>query len=203
MDDNEEAAAAAREPAALAVAPEDLHLAGAPLHDDQRGTTAAVGLNVPALAATARAQRLDERNVAAETARQQDELRLYREDIAPFRAEQPRLREDFNRGGGRGARRQAERRALRVNGASSGSDRSMASSCGSLRGQPHGQYQAGVNVPDAAFTPSHRALVQVQRALREEARLAGPSRVVMGSWTGTPFVRRTSPKMDGRLGFLY
>ena len=42
-------------------------------------------------------------------------------------------------------------------------------------------------MPDAVFTPSHRALVQVQRALREEARLAEPSRVVMGSCTGTPF----------------
>ena len=73
MDDHEEA----RESAALAEAPEDLNMAGATLHDDQRGTTAAVGLNVPALAATARAQRLDERNTAAETARQQDELRRY------------------------------------------------------------------------------------------------------------------------------
>ena len=161
MDDNEEAAAAAREPAALAEAPEDLNLAGATLHDDQRGTTAADGLNVPALAATAQAQRHHERNAVAETARQQDELRRYREDIAPFRTDQPRLREDFNRGGGRGARRQAERRALRVNGiVSSCSERSMASSRGSLREQPHDQYQAGVNVPDAAFTPSHRALVQ-------------------------------------------
>ena len=44
-------------------------------------------------------------------------------------------------------------------------ERSMASSRGSLRGQPHGQYHAGVNVPDAAFTPSHCALVQVQTAL--------------------------------------
>ena len=160
MDDHEETAAAARDPAALAEAPEDLNMAGATLHDDQRGTTVAVGLNVPALAATARAQRLDERNAAAETARQQDELRRYRQDMAPLRPDQPRLREDFNRGGGRGARRQAERRALRGNGVSSGSERSMASSRGSLRGQPHGQYHAGVNVPDAAFTPSHRALVQ-------------------------------------------
>jgi len=165
MDDNEEAAAAAREPVALAVAPEDLNLAGAPLHDDQRGTTAAVGLNVPAPAATARAQRQHERKAAAETARQQDELLRYREDIAPFRPDLPLFREDFNRGGGRGARRQAERRALRVNGVSSGSERSVASSRGSVRGQPHGHYQAGVNVPDAAFTPSHRALVQVQKAL--------------------------------------
>ena len=110
MDENEEAAAAAREPAALAEAPEDLNMAGATFHDDQRGTTAAVGLNVPALAATARAQRHHERNAAAETAREQDELRRYGEDIAPFRTEQPRLREDFYRGGGRGARHQAERR---------------------------------------------------------------------------------------------
>jgi hypothetical protein len=187
MDDHEEAAAAAREAAALAEAPEDLNMAGATLHDDPRGTTVAAGLNVPALAATARALRLDERNAAAETARQQDELRRYRQDMAPLRPDQPRLREDFNRGGGRGSRRQAERRAGRGNGVSSGSERSMASSRGSLRGQPHGQYNAGVNVPDAAFTPSHRCLVQVQRALREEARLAEPSRVVMGSWTGTPF----------------
>ena len=41
---------------------------------------------------------------AAETARQQDELRRYRQDMAPLRPDQPRLREDFNRGGGRGAR---------------------------------------------------------------------------------------------------
>jgi len=34
MDDNEVAAAAARDPAALAAAPEDHDLAGAPLHDD-------------------------------------------------------------------------------------------------------------------------------------------------------------------------
>ena len=33
MDDNEGAATAARDPAALAAAPEHLHLAGAPLHD--------------------------------------------------------------------------------------------------------------------------------------------------------------------------
>jgi len=71
MDDNEEVAAAAREPAALAEAP-DLNMAGATLHDDQRGTTAAVVLNVPALASTARAQRHHKRNAAAETARQQD-----------------------------------------------------------------------------------------------------------------------------------
>ena len=114
MDDHEETAAAARDPAALAEAPEDLNMAGATLHDDQRGTTVAVGLNVPALAATARAQRLDERNAAAETARQQDELRRYRQDMAPLRPDQARRREDFNRGGGRGARRQAERRALRA-----------------------------------------------------------------------------------------
>jgi len=87
---------------------------------------------VPALAATARAQHQHERNAAAETARQQDELLRYREDIAPFHPDQPWLREDFNRGGGRGARRQAERRALRVNGVSSGSERSMASSRGSV-----------------------------------------------------------------------
>ena len=109
MDDHEEAAAAALDSAALAEAPEDLNMAGATLHDDQRGTTVAVGLNVPALAATARALRLDERNAAAETARQQDELRRYRQDMAPLRPDQPRLREDFNRGGGRGSRRQAER----------------------------------------------------------------------------------------------
>ena len=114
MDENEEAAAAARDLVALAEAPEDLNMAGSTLHDDQRGTTAAVGLNVPALAATARAQRLDERNAAAETARQQDELRRYRQDMAPLRPDQARRREDFNRGGGRGARRQAERRALRA-----------------------------------------------------------------------------------------
>ena len=154
-------------------------MAGAALHADQRGTTAAVGLNVPALAATARAQRLDERNAAAETARQQDELRRYRQDMAPLRTD--------NRGGGRGARRQAERRAPRGSGVSSGSERSMASSRGSLRGQPHDQYHASVNVPDATFTPSHRALVQVQRAVREEARLTEPSRVLMGSWTGSLF----------------
>ena len=104
MDDHEEAAAAARDPAALAEAPEDLNMAGATLHDDQRETTVAVGLNVPALAATARALRLDERNAAAETACQQDELRRYRQDMAPLCPDQPRLREDFNRGGGRGAR---------------------------------------------------------------------------------------------------
>ena len=46
---------------------------------------------------------------------------------------------------------------------------------------------AGVNVPDATFTPSHRALGQVQRALREQARLTEPSRVLMGSWTGSLF----------------
>jgi len=104
MDDNEQAAAAARDPAALAAAPEDRHLAGAPLHDDTLGTTAAVGLNVPALAATARAQRLDERNAAAEAARQHDELQRYRRDMAaPVRTDPPRLRADLNRGGGRGA----------------------------------------------------------------------------------------------------
>ena len=108
MDDHEDAAAAARDPAALPEAPEDLHMAGATLHADQRGTTAAVGLNVPALAATARAQRLDERNASAETARQQDELRRYWQDMAPLCLDQPWLREDFNRGGGRGVRRQAE-----------------------------------------------------------------------------------------------
>ena len=150
MDDNEEAAAAARDSAALAEAPEDLNMAGATLHDDQRGTTAAVGLNVPALAATARAQRLDVRNAAAETVHQQDELRRYRQDMAPLRTD--------NRGGGQGARRQAERRAPCGSGVSSGSERRMASSRGSLRGQPHNQYHAGVNVPDATFTPSHRAL---------------------------------------------
>ena len=151
LDDNEEAAAAAWDPAAVAEAPEDLNMAGTTLQDNQRGTTAAVGLNVPALAATARARRLDERNAAAETARQQDELRRYRQDMAPLRPDPPRLREDFNRGGGRGARRQAERRALRGNGVSSGSERSMASSRGSLRGHPRGKYQDGVNMPDAAF----------------------------------------------------
>ena len=74
MDDNEEAAAAARDLSALAEAPENLNMAGATLRDDQRGTTTAVGLNVPALAATALAQRLDESNAAAGVARQHDEL---------------------------------------------------------------------------------------------------------------------------------
>ena len=187
MDDNKEADAAAREPAALAAAPEHLHLAGAPLHDDPRGTTTVVGLNVPALVAMARAQRLDERNAAAETARQQDELRRYCQDIAPFHTDQPRLREDLNHRGGLGARHQAVRLALRVNGVSSGLERSMASSRGSAQGHPHGKYQDNVNVLDAAFRPSHRVLVQVQRGLREEAHMAEPSSVVMGSWTGTPF----------------
>jgi len=59
---------------ALAEAPEDRHMADAALHADQRGTTAAVGHNVPAMAATARALRLDERNAAAETARQQGNI---------------------------------------------------------------------------------------------------------------------------------
>ena len=63
----------------------------------------------------------------------------------------------------------------------------MASSRGSSRGHPRGEYQHGVNVTDVAFTPSHCALVQVQTALREEAHMAEPSRVVMGSWTGTLF----------------
>jgi len=176
-----------RESAALAEAPEDLNMAGATLHDDQRGTTVAAGLNVPALAVTAHALRLDDRNASAETAWQQDELRCYLQDMLPLRPDQPRLREDFNPGGGLGSRRQAERRAGRGNGVSSGSERSMALSRGSLRGQPHGQYNTNVNVSDAAFTPSHWCLVQVQRALREEARLAEPSRVGMGSWRGTPF----------------
>jgi len=75
MDDNAVAAAAARDPSALAAAPEDLNLAGALLHDDAPGAAAAAaGINVPALAATARAQRLDERDAAAEAARQHDEL---------------------------------------------------------------------------------------------------------------------------------
>jgi len=131
MDDNEVAAAAARDPAALAAAPEDLHLARAPLHDDAPGATAAVGLNVPALAATARAQRLDEHNAAAEAARQHDELQRYHQDIAPFCTDQPRLHADSNRGGSRGARRQELRRVLRANGSSSGSERSIVSSRGS------------------------------------------------------------------------
>jgi len=93
-----------------------------------------VGLNVPALAATALAQRLDESNAAAEVARQHDELQCYRRDMAaPVRTDQLRLRADLNRGGGRGARRQGLRRALRANGASSGSERSMVSSRGSSR----------------------------------------------------------------------
>jgi len=74
MDDNEGVAPAARDPANLAAAPEDHHLAGALLHDDAPGAAAAVGLNVPALAATARVQRLDERNAVTEAARQHDEL---------------------------------------------------------------------------------------------------------------------------------
>jgi len=88
---------AARDPAALAAAPKDLHLAGAPLH--ALGTTPAVGLDVPALAATARAQRLDERNAAAEAAeatRQHDKLQRYHQDMAPFRTDQPRLRANLN-----------------------------------------------------------------------------------------------------------
>jgi len=63
----------------------------------------------------------------------------------------------------------------------------MTSSRGSSRGHQCVEHQEGYNVPDAAFRPSHRALVQVQISLREEARMAEPSRVVMGSWTGTPF----------------
>jgi hypothetical protein len=63
----------------------------------------------------------------------------------------------------------------------------MASSRGSSRGQ-HGEHQEDYNVPDVAFRPSHHALVQVQMVLREESRMAEPSHVVMGSWTGTPFV---------------
>jgi len=84
---------------------------------------------------------------------------------SPVRADPPCLRADFNWGGGRGACRQELRRALRAHGASSGLERSMASSRGSSRGQPRSQYQDGFNVPDAAFTPSHCALVQVQTAL--------------------------------------
>jgi len=49
------------------------------------------------------------------------------------------------------------------------------------RGHQRGEHQEGYNVPDAAFRPSHRALVQVQMALREEARMAEPSRVVICS----------------------
>jgi len=70
---------------------------------------------------------------------------------APVRTDQPRLRANLNSGGGRGDRRQEPRRALRANGASSGSERSMASSRGSLRGHPRGKYQDGVNMPDADF----------------------------------------------------
>jgi len=161
MDDHDDAAAAARDPVALAEAPED----------------------VPTVTATARALRLDERNTAAEIARQQDELRRFRQDMAQDRAQ---LRTD-GRGGGRGARRPAQRRAPRDSEVSSGSERSMASARGSVRGQPHGQYLAGVNVPDATFTPSHRALVQLQRAIREEARLPEPNRALVGSWAGSPF----------------
>jgi len=106
MDDNEVAAAAARDPAALVAAPEDYDLAGAPLHDDAPVAAAAVGLNVLALAAMTRAQRLDERNAAAEAARQHDELQRYHRDIAPLRADALRLPADFSCGGGRGARRQ-------------------------------------------------------------------------------------------------
>ena len=58
----------------------------------------------------------------------------------------------------------------------------MASSRGSSGGHQRGKHQEGVNVLDAAFRPSHRALVQFQTTLREEARMAEPSRVVMGSW---------------------
>jgi len=60
------------------------------------GAAAAVGLNVLALAATARAQRLDERNAAAEAARQHDELQRYHRDVAPFRTDQPQLHFDLN-----------------------------------------------------------------------------------------------------------
>jgi len=77
MDENEKAAAAARDHAALDVAPDYFHLTGAPLYDDALGTTPAVGLNVPALAATARAQRLDERNTVTEAAFQHDKLQRY------------------------------------------------------------------------------------------------------------------------------
>jgi len=56
------------------------------------GAAAAVGLNVPALAAKARAQRLDERNAATEAARQHDKLQRYLRDMAaPVRTDQPRL----------------------------------------------------------------------------------------------------------------
>jgi hypothetical protein len=74
MDDNEVAAAAARDPATLAASPEDLNLAGTPLHDDVPGAATAVGLNVPALVATARAQRFNEGNTTAEAAHQHEEL---------------------------------------------------------------------------------------------------------------------------------
>ena len=77
MDDNEGAAAAARDPASLAAAPKDLHLAGAPLHDEAPGAAAAVGFNVLTFAATARAHCLDERNAATEAARQHDKLQRY------------------------------------------------------------------------------------------------------------------------------
>jgi len=77
MDENEKAAAAARDHSALDVAPDYFHLTGAPLYDDALGTTPAVGLNVPALAATARAQRLDERNTVTEAAFQHDKLQRY------------------------------------------------------------------------------------------------------------------------------
>ena len=108
MDDHDDAATAARDPVALAEAPED----------------------VPTVTATARALRLDERNTAAEIARQQDELRRFRQDMAQDRAQ---LRTD-GRGGGRGARRPAQRRAPRASEVSSGSERSMASARGSVRG---------------------------------------------------------------------
>mmetsp|Transcript_25984 Transcript_25984/g.38194 ORF Transcript_25984/g.38194 Transcript_25984/m.38194 type:complete len:98 (+) Transcript_25984:51-344(+) len=52
-------------------------LAGAPLHENTPGATAVVGLNVPALVTTARAQRPDEHNAAAEAASQHNELQRY------------------------------------------------------------------------------------------------------------------------------
>ena len=115
----------------MAAAPKDQDLAGAPLNDNAPVTAVAVGLNVLALAATARAQRLDKRNAAAEAARQHDELQRYHQDIAPIRAEALWLPADFNCGGGRGARCQELLQARRVHVTTSRSDRSMASSRGS------------------------------------------------------------------------
>mmetsp|Transcript_25971 Transcript_25971/g.38165 ORF Transcript_25971/g.38165 Transcript_25971/m.38165 type:complete len:799 (+) Transcript_25971:213-2609(+) len=166
-------------------------------------------------AATARGLRQEER-VAREhqeerTAREAAELGRLRQDLAEartpgqrprreaFRVERlPDERAEAARGGGRGARQQAARRQGRDHASASGSEYSAHSAGSAMRGPRRGEGRRGpdapqalrggiVNAPDAAFQPSHRVLVQLQQAIREEVRLADPSRMIIGAWSGAAF----------------